>query len=492
MRFSIAPQGAANLGKNQFELVPTREKTDDTSTVESEAPESQCSTAVQIFFPFILAGFGMVMAGVVLDVVVNWDVFVNVEEIFILVPALLGLKGNLEMTLASRLSTQASLGNLDSCAAATPLVVGNLALIQCQSTVVGFLASVVAAGLNYAATRTFSFEHMVLLCASSIATASIASLVLGLLMIGVVAASRKCGCNPDNIAAPVAASLGDLTTLVLLASIANTTWYHRSGWMDEIIILVYCGIIAPVCAFIASKNEDTKKVLQSGWTPVLASMCISSGGGLILDHAIERFPRMAAFQPVINGAGSNLAAVQASRISTHLHNGQTEIGNFVEDKDSDRSLWPWTVCCSQSIHSRTASVLMMLVVPGQIVFLLSIYASAPDENITFQFTCLYLTATLIQEWILLFSCVHLVHWQWKRGIDPDSAAVPYLAALGDFCGSALLLGTFALLAFLDKEEGIEDPEVKALNVTMVHNISHVTAKFGRFHHLHQGLHVWRR
>ena len=36
----------------------------------------------------------------------HWDVFKEVSEVFILVPALLGLKGNLEMTLASRLSTQ--------------------------------------------------------------------------------------------------------------------------------------------------------------------------------------------------------------------------------------------------------------------------------------------------------------------------------------------------------------------------------------------------
>lgn len=34
--------------------------------------------------------------------------FKNVTEVFILVPALLGLKGNLEMTLASRLSTAVS------------------------------------------------------------------------------------------------------------------------------------------------------------------------------------------------------------------------------------------------------------------------------------------------------------------------------------------------------------------------------------------------
>ena len=35
--------------------------------------------------------------------------FLEVSELYILVPALLGLKGNLEMTLASRLSTAVSI-----------------------------------------------------------------------------------------------------------------------------------------------------------------------------------------------------------------------------------------------------------------------------------------------------------------------------------------------------------------------------------------------
>jgi hypothetical protein len=50
------------------------------------------------------------------------------------VPALLGLKGNLEMTLASRLSTQANLGNLDTARSQWHMSVGNLSLVQvsCQ------------------------------------------------------------------------------------------------------------------------------------------------------------------------------------------------------------------------------------------------------------------------------------------------------------------------------------------------------------------------
>ena len=55
--------------------------------------------------PLFVAGCGMVAAGIVLDIVQHWNVFKEINKLFILVPALLGLKGNLEMTLASRLST---------------------------------------------------------------------------------------------------------------------------------------------------------------------------------------------------------------------------------------------------------------------------------------------------------------------------------------------------------------------------------------------------
>lgn len=40
-------------------------------------------------------------------------------------------------------------------------------------------------------------------------------------MIVVIVISHKCKINPDNIATPIAASLGDLTTLAILASIGG-------------------------------------------------------------------------------------------------------------------------------------------------------------------------------------------------------------------------------------------------------------------------------
>ncbi|KAI4792188.1 hypothetical protein KUCAC02_033548 [Chaenocephalus aceratus] len=63
------------------------------SVVHKMPKESLLAMALQILLPFLLAGFGTVCAGMVLDIVQHWEAFRYITEIFILVPALLGLKG---------------------------------------------------------------------------------------------------------------------------------------------------------------------------------------------------------------------------------------------------------------------------------------------------------------------------------------------------------------------------------------------------------------
>lgn len=42
-------------------------------------------------------------------------------------------------------------------------------------------------------------------------------------------------------------------------------------------------------------------------------------GGLVLDQAVNVFTGFVVFQPIINGIGGNLVSVQASKMSTFLH-----------------------------------------------------------------------------------------------------------------------------------------------------------------------------
>lgn len=142
---------------------------------------------------------------------------------------------------------------------------------------VGFLGSVVAIVMG--AMRNggnVSLDHTYLLCASSLVTASLASFVLGLITAGVIVFSRHCHINPDNVATPIAASLGDITSLALLSWISTILYeaIDKQDWLAPLIISCYV-LVTPLWVWIAKKNKHTNDVLYHGWTPVIVAMLIS-------------------------------------------------------------------------------------------------------------------------------------------------------------------------------------------------------------------------
>ncbi|XP_036726476.1 solute carrier family 41 member 3 isoform X2 [Balaenoptera musculus] len=191
--------------------------------------ETTLSIGLQVTVPFLFAGLGLSGAGILLNYFQHWPVFTEVKDLLTLVPPLVGLKGNLEMTLASRLSTAANTGQIDDPQEQHRVISSNLALIQVQATVVGLLAAVAALLLGAASGQELDVVEAEVLCASSVITALLAACALGMLMVCIVIGARKLGVNPDNIATPIAASLGDLITLSLLAFVSSFFHKHREA-----------------------------------------------------------------------------------------------------------------------------------------------------------------------------------------------------------------------------------------------------------------------
>ncbi|TEA34729.1 hypothetical protein DBR06_SOUSAS20210017 [Sousa chinensis] len=416
--------------------------------------ESSGVMALQILVPFLLAGFGTVSAGMVLDIVQHWEVFKKVTEVFILVPALLGLKGNLEMTLASRLSTAVNIGKMDSPIEKWNLIIGNLALKQVQATVVGFLAAVAAIILGWIPEGKYYLDHSILLCSSSVATAFIASLLQGIIMVGVIVGSKKTGINPDNVATPIAASFGDLITLAILAWISQglysclETYYYIPP-----LVGVFFLALTPIWIIIAAKHPATRTVLHSGWEPVITAMVISSIGGLILDTTVSD-PNLAGivvYTPVINGIGGNLVAIQASRISTYLH--LHSIPGELPDEPKG-GYYPFRTFFGPGVNNKSAQVLLLLVIPGHLIFLYTIHLmKSGHTSLTIIFVVVYLFAAVLQVFTLLWIADWMVHHFWRKGKDPDSFSIPYLTALGDLLGTALLALSFHFLWLIGDRDG---------------------------------------
>ncbi|KAF8767839.1 Solute carrier family 41 member 2 like protein [Argiope bruennichi] len=300
--------------------------------------ETACSITCQVFIPFMIAGFGTVAAGLLLDIVQNWNVFQEVPEMFVLVPLALA-KGNLEMTLASRISTLANLGSIDT---------------SREQWRMGF--------------------------------------------------GKRC----------------------------------QYVWVEAAVLIVLICLI-PLWAVLSYRNIYTRHVLYSGWIPIISAVAISSGGGYILNFAVARFKEIAACQPVINGVGGNLVAVQACRISTYLH--QKAMPGLLEP--GELCVSPFVAWFGKNVHARTCRILILIAIPGHLIFITCVhFLKSTNSPLTVEFISFYLIAALLQVAILLYMAHCLVHWLWKWGFDPDDAAIPYLTAFGDLLGTAFLFVAF--------------------------------------------------
>ncbi|XP_055354910.1 solute carrier family 41 member 1-like [Paramacrobiotus metropolitanus] len=409
---------------------------------------------LQIFIPFLLAGFGMVGAGVLLDAALKWTVFTEISEIVIMVPALLGLKGNLEMTLASRLSTQVNIGGFDVPRRKWKIIGCNMALNQVLATGVGFMASlfavIVHAIKHHGQVET---QNVILMLGTAMLSACSTSIIQDSIMIATVLFAKRFRLNPDNIATPVAGTIGDVLTLSILAGFSYLFYsaFKTSYAMLGPIVAICClTCLAMLWVWVARQESSTRHVLIHGWVPVVAAMLISSCAGLIIEQvnstSLGYFKGLSTFVPLINGVGGNIVSVQASRIATYLHLAYTHPGHIPPGYTYLYS--PCHSFCSRSnVNARTARLLLLMVVPGHLIFLFTIsfvHTGSTSISLSLRFAVVFLVMALIQVAVLLYVADILTHFVWMKGLDPDSQTIPYLTALGDLLGTGLLAFAFWL------------------------------------------------
>lgn len=115
----------------------------------------------------------------------------------------------------------------------------------------------------------------------------------------VILLSNKFKMNPDNLATPLAASIGDVVSISLLSFIASLLFEHLgklhgsdSGcilililfilfpsadthlWITFVVVTCYF-ILLPFWVFLVFRNKYTRPVLTTGWVPVLSALFIS-------------------------------------------------------------------------------------------------------------------------------------------------------------------------------------------------------------------------
>eukprot|EP00833_Pecoramyces_ruminatium_P017535 jgi/Orpsp1_1/1191567/evm.model.d7180000087050.1 len=153
----------------------------------------------------IISVIGLAVSGWLLDIVMGWKVYESIPELIVLIPILLNLKGNLEMNLASRLSTESNLGHLDTYNMGKDIIIGNMVVLQAQAFIVGSVSGLFAWFMGGISDGAFvGVDKTIVLVISSIFSASICSFILGTMVSVIIVYSKKLKINPDNVATPLA------------------------------------------------------------------------------------------------------------------------------------------------------------------------------------------------------------------------------------------------------------------------------------------------
>ncbi|KAI0948740.1 hypothetical protein AcV7_009402 [Taiwanofungus camphoratus] len=372
------------------------------------------SIVIQAFPTLLVTTCGLLLTGEILSNVSHWKAMSRVDELIMIIPVVLNLKGNLEMNLSARLSTAANVGELDTPDIRRAIITGNLTLLQVQATVVSFVAACVAFLLGRVIPRPSGDEagpsapgnstssvvgevtgqmarhfisrtdlvarrprpifpggvatsgpaEFVMVASAAMTSTCIASAVLGSFVCLLIVLCRRFRLDPDNIAPPVASCLGDLVTLSILGVVSALHLAIIDTPLPFCIVVLL--IIAAIgWTIVTRRNGHVKHLLMEGWAPLFAAMVISSGTGLVLDAFVSRYEGYALLSVVTTGLPGGVGSIFVSRLSTYLHAAAMPVLTSNDDFSHAKSQpKPWSVAMTLLLIALPIEVSFLAVVHG--------------------------------------------------------------------------------------------------------------------------------
>ncbi|TFK45538.1 solute carrier family 41 member 1 [Heliocybe sulcata] len=430
----------------------------------------------------LFTAISLLFTGELLDQVSRWKAMTRVDELIMIIPVVLNLKGNLEMNLSARLGTAANVGDLDERKQRNHLILGNLSLLQVQATVVSFVAAFVAFVLSLllpdnpppvqpapSNTTITSDDALFLLhraipnsriprpprpindgrpksglleytmvVSTAMSAACLSAILLGSFMCFLIVMCRRLGRDPDNIAPPIASCLGDLVTLTLIGLVSSLLINFVNTPIPLILaVLVVCS--ATACFVVTYRNRAVRDLLKQGWSPLFGAMIISSGTGIVLDMFVSRYDGFALLAVVISGLPGAVGSIFASRLSTALHSKSLENLPNTHHAIDRRSSEP---------SARLVMVTLLLItLPVELIFLAMLRGLG-----WLQLPILFVISAVIffccAVAVSLFLAQGLTNFLWSKDLDPDMYALPIHSALMDLVGQLLLVICFEIVSLL--------------------------------------------
>jgi mgtE-like transporter len=369
------------------------------------------------------------IAGVTLGALT--DTFERLPGLLVLVPAAIGLRGNVFSALGSRLSTAVHTGEFVlSRRRGTVLmenVIGALILTSGLS-----LALAVGAWLLAHALLDTSTIPLVDLATISIAGGLLASTVVLGVTIGLAVLAARRGWDLDNLVAPVVSTMGDVLTLPALWLATNLLGH---GVLTDGVGWSLTAVAAGISAYgVLTRRDLLRSVCRQSWPVLVGAGTLSLLAGLVIEHRLDLLtdaPALLILVPAFVSSAGALGGVLSARVGTGLHLGTRRVG-VVPDRGTRDDIAAIAalavpVMLYNAVGSRAVAGLVGPAAPA-IGGLLVTTLVAGVGVVAFAFAVAYLSGVAA----------------YRLRLDPDTYGIPVVTSSVDLVG-AFLLTTVAVL-----------------------------------------------
>ncbi|GIT45606.1 MAG: divalent cation transporter [Acidimicrobiales bacterium] len=356
---------------------------------------------------------------------------IDLPGLLLLVPGAIALRGNVFGAVGSRLGTAVHTGTFRLSARPDGVVgqnmLGAAVLSLALSAILGVLARGTAVVFGIAPTMSLADFVVV-----STLGGLLASMVVGVVTVGLAAGSVRFGWDLDNVMAPLVSTLGDLATvpaLVVAALLAD-----RAGLTDALGLgVVAAAFVALVAAWRTPLNEVRRIVRQS--VPVLAvAGVLDLVAGVTVEKRLDDLLAAEAILvllPAFLGTAGALGGILSSRLSTHFHLGLDDA----------------TPLPSRSSLREARSVGLVAVPVFALCAVLAQWASVATGQTTpglGDLLLVMLLAGAVATLLVLLVAYYTTMAAFRYGLDPDTYGIPMVLSVLDLVGAFTLI--LALLA----------------------------------------------
>lgn len=369
-------------------------------------------------------------AGAVLGSLVG--TFEQLPGLLVMVPAAIGLRGNIFGALGNRVSTSMHTGTFRVAFRRESVLGQNLLASLSLTVTMSFVLAVIAAGVSIA----FGVEDVigiVDLALISILGGLLASLVVLAATVALSVGAVRRDWDLDNLVAPTVSTLGDAATIPALFLASLLVGEGALTTTLGLAMLAVAGIT--LAASARSTLPLFRQILRESTPVLIVALVLSTLAGVAVEKQLLVFaalPALLVLQPAFVSSAGALGGILSSRVATNLHLGlvQPELrpGREARRDATVVMLIGFPVFAFNGVGAHVVATLLGDASPGLGWMVL---------------------AALLGGFAAVAFVVALAYYgtvaAWQVGLDPDTYGLPVVTASVDFVGVLALIVTISVL-----------------------------------------------